>query len=238
MRIDVLTIFPGYFSGVLETSLIGKARVRGELDVRVHQLRDWTTDRHHTVDDAPYGGGHGMVMKVEPLVTAIEAVAGPDTRRILLAARGRPFRQDLAVELAQGPSLLLVCGRYEGVDERVMEYVDEALCVGDYVLSGGEAAAAIVIDAVARLLPGVIGNPDSLVEESFTSGGLEYPQYTRPETFRGSRVPDTLLSGDHAAIARWRREAAVETTRRLRPDLLPATGEGHGEQPIGRGPRK
>ena len=225
MRIDVLTIFPGYFSGVLETSLIGKARVRGELDVRVHQLRDWTTDRHHTVDDAPYGGGHGMVMKVEPLVRAIEALTVPGMRKILLAARGRPLRQAQVVELARLPALLLICGRYEGVDERVLEYVDDAICVGDYVLSGGEAAAAIVIDAVSRLVPGVIGNAGSLTEESFTSGGLEYPQYTRPEEFRGARVPQVLLSGDHAAIARWRRDAAHETTRRLRPDLLEAKGE-------------
>lgn len=231
MRIDVLTIFPEYFSGILESSLLGKARARGHLEVRTHQLRDWTTDRHRSVDDSPYGGGHGMVMKVEPLVKAIEALAVPGMRKILLAARGRPLRQAGVVELAQLPALLLVCGRYEGVDERVLEYVDDSICVGDYVLSGGEAAAAIVIDAVSRLVPGVIGNAESLAEESFTSGGLEYPQYTRPEDFRGARVPQVLLSGDHAAIARWRHAAARETTRRLRPDLLAESGDDDGSDP-------
>jgi tRNA (guanine37-N1)-methyltransferase len=221
MRIDILTIFPEYFAGVLSTSLLGKAVQRGTLDVRLHQLRDYTTDRHRTVDDTPYGGGHGMVMKVEPLVTALEAIAPPGARKVLFSARGARFTQQVAHRLAGEASLVLVCGRYEGVDERIAPYVDEQLCIGDYVLSGGEAAAAVVIDAVSRLVPGVIGNEGSLTEESFASGILEYPQYTRPETFRGARVPDVLLSGNHAEVARWRRAAALETTAERRPDLLP-----------------
>ncbi len=222
MRIDVLTIFPEYFSGVLSTSLLGKAIQRGTLDVRLHQLRDYTTDRHRTVDDTPYGGGHGMVMKIEPLVTALEAIAPQGARKILFSARGSRFTQEVAHRLAGEKSLTLVCGRYEGVDERIAAYVDEQLCIGDYVLSGGEAAAAVVIDAVSRLVPGVIGNEGSLTEESFASGILEYPQYTRPETFRGARVPNVLLSGNHAEVARWRRGEALAATAERRPDLLPA----------------
>lgn len=220
MRIDILTIFPEYFSGVLSTSLLGKAIARGTLDVRLHQLRDYTTDKHRTVDDTPYGGGHGMVMKIEPLVTALEAISPPDAHRILFSARGHRFTQQVAQRLAGLESLVLVCGRYEGVDERIEDYVHEQLCIGDYVLSGGEAAAAVVIDAVSRLVPGVIGNEGSLHEESFSAGMLEYPQYTRPEVFRGKRVPDVLLSGNHAEVARWRREAAAATTAARRPDLL------------------
>ncbi len=220
MRIDILTIFPEYFSGILTTSLIGKARSRGTLQIEVHQLRDWATDRHRTIDDTPYGGGYGMVMKVEPLVAALEAIAPPGATRILLTARGRLFTQEIAHELAERSHLVLLCGRYEGVDERVTSYVDDQLCIGDYVLSGGEAAATVVIDAVSRLVPGVIGTPGSLAEESFSSGLLEYPQYTRPEVFRGERVPEVLLSGNHAEIARWRRATAEEATRARRPDLL------------------
>ena len=226
MRIDVLTIFPEYFSGVLSASLLGKAIARGTLDVRLHQLREHTTDKHRTVDDTPYGGGHGMVMKIEPLVTALEAITPPGARRILFSARGDRFTQQVAHRLAGLPSLVLVCGRYEGVDDRIADFVDEQLCIGDYVLSGGEAAAAVVIDAVSRLVPGVIGNEGSLHEESFSAGLLEYPQYTRPEVFRDRRVPDVLLSGNHAEVARWRREAALAVTAERRPDLLasaPAT---------------
>jgi tRNA (guanine37-N1)-methyltransferase len=223
MRIDVLTIFPEYFSGVLSTSLLGKAVARGTLDIRLHQLRDWTTDKHRTVDDTPYGGGHGMVMKIEPLVGALEAIAPPGSHRVLFSARGHRFTQGVAHRLAALPSLVLVCGRYEGVDERIASFVDEQLCIGDYVLSGGEAAAAVVIDAVSRLVPGVIGNEGSLQEESFSAGLLEYPQYTRPEVFRGLRVPDVLLSGNHAEVARWRRAQAEAATAERRPDLLAAT---------------
>lgn len=240
-RIDVVTIFPEFFSGMLGASLLGKAIARGDLDVRLHQLRDWTTDKHHSVDDTPYGGGHGMVMKIEPLVAAIEAVAAPGAVRILLSARGRRLTQARADDLAAAERpIVLVCGRYEGVDERIADYVEEQLCIGDYVLSGGEVAAAVVIDAVARLVPGVIGNRGSLVEESFSAGSdglLEYPQYTRPEVFRGVRVPEVLLSGHHGDVARWRREAARAATATTRPDLLARSGEaqaGHAEPEEGR----
>lgn len=220
MRIDVLTLFPEFFAGVLETSLLGKSIARGLVQVVLHQIRDFATDRHRTVDDTPYGGGHGMVMKAEPIVRALEAVAPAGARRILLSARGERFTQERARKLAAlDRGFVLVCGRYEGVDERVDAFVDEQLCVGDYVLSGGEAAAVVVIDAVTRLVPGVLGNVGSLDEESFAAGLLEYPQYTRPETFRGMAVPEVLLSGNHADIARWRREAAESLTRARRPDL-------------------
>lgn len=219
MRIDVLTLFPGFFSGFLETSLLGKAIEKGVLRVDLHQIRDWATDKHKTVDDTPYGGGHGMVMKVEPLVAALEAVARPGARRLLLSARGPRLTQARVTELATRSHLVLLCGRYEGVDERVLDYVDEEVCIGDYVLSGGEAGAVVLIDAVSRLLPGVLGNPESITTESFSEPLLEYPQYTRPEVFRGSRVPDILLSGNHAAVDEWRRARAIERTRRVRPDL-------------------
>lgn len=221
MRIDVLTIFPEFFRGALETSLLGKAVARGLVEIALHQIRDHATDRHRIVDDTPYGGGHGMVMKPEPIVGALEAVARPGARRILLSARGERFTQRRARELAEDEAgFVLVCGRYEGVDERVTAFIDEQLCIGDYVLSGGETAAVVVIDAVVRLIPGVVGNPGSLTEESFASGMLEYPQYTRPEVFRGMRVPDVLLSGNHADIERWRREEARAATAERRPDLL------------------
>ena len=220
MRIDVLTLFPEYFAGSVRSSLLGKALEKGLIDIQLHQIRDWTTDKHRTVDDTPYGGGDGMVMKIEPLAAALEAVSGPKTRRILLSARGPRFTQARARELAGCDHLVLLCGRYEGVDERVVDFIDEELTVGDYILSGGEAAANVVIDAVSRLVPGVLGNPGSLVTESFSQDLLEYPQYTRPETFRDQGVPEVLLSGNHGAIDRWRQEQALERTRRVRPDLL------------------
>lgn len=240
-RIDVVTIFPEFFSGMLGASLLGKAIARGDLEVGLHQLRDWARDKHRTVDDTPYGGGRGMVMKIEPLVAAIEAVSRPGAIRILMSARGRRFTQARAWELASaGRPIVLVCGRYEGVDERIVDHVDEQLCIGDYVLSGGEVAAAVVIDAVARLVPGVVGNRESLVEESFAEGLLEYPQYTRPEAFRGARVPEVLLSGHHGDVARWRREQALAATRAVRPDLLEGrSGDSSGGtgQESGRGRR-
>jgi tRNA (guanine37-N1)-methyltransferase len=221
VRIHVLTIFPELFGGPLATGPIRIAREKGLLDVAVHNLRDYATDKHLVVDDVPYGGGQGMVMKPEPLVAAIEHVAAADRpRRILLAARGAPLGQAKVAELAALPSLLFVCGRYEGVDERVAAVVDEELSIGDYVLSGGELAALVVLDAVVRLLPGVLGNEASPADDSFATGLLEGPQYTRPPVFRDARVPDVLLSGDHAAIARWRREQALRTTFERRPDLL------------------
>jgi tRNA (guanine37-N1)-methyltransferase len=216
-----LTIFPELFGGPLATGPIRIAREKGLLDVAVHNLRDYAVDKHLVVDDVPYGGGQGMVMKPEPLVAAIEHVAAADhPRRILMAARGTRLTQAKVGELAALPSLLFVCGRYEGVDERVMPFVDEEISIGDYVLSGGELAALVVLDAVVRLLPGVLGNEASSTDDSFATGLLEGPQYTRPATFRGGAVPDVLVSGDHAAVARWRREQALRTTFERRPDLL------------------
>lgn len=236
MRIDVVTIFPGLFEPFRSTSLLGAACERGIVDLRVHDLRDWTGDRHRTVDDAPYGGGPGMVMKPEPLVEAIEALAGPkgdqrSARVLLLSPQGRPFDQARAEALAHAPHLVLVCGRYEGVDQRVIDLaVDEEVSIGDYVLAGGELPALVVVEAVTRLLPGVMGNPESAGSESFQAAGegrlLEGPHYTRPQEYRGLEVPAVLRSGDHAAIARWRAERARETTRRRRPELF---GNGRGE---------
>ncbi len=220
MRIDVFTIFPGYFDGPLSESLLGKARARGVIDVRLHDPRDWTTDPHRVVDDAPFGGGAGMVMMPGPLFAAVESV-DPPRPLYLLSAAGRRFDQALAAELAGGDGFSLVCGRYEGVDQRVADHLcDGELSAGDYVLAGGEAAAVVVIEAVARLVPEVMGNESSAGEESFTAGLLEYPQYTRPADFRGLIVPDVLRSGDHARVARWRRAQALRRTRDRRPDLL------------------
>jgi tRNA (guanine37-N1)-methyltransferase len=249
VRIDVLTIFPGWFEGPLSTSLLGKAVDAGTLQLLVHDLRDWTTDRHRTVDDAPYGGGAGMVMRADVWIAACEAVwndlpADPETaateaptgaryvaggdrpRTVLLTPRGRPLTQSLAAELATEDRLVLLCGRYEGIDERVHELVaTDEVSIGDYVLFGGEVAAAAVIEAVTRLVPGVVGNEASPADESFTSGLLEYPQYTRPAEVRGRGVPEVLTSGDHGAVDRWRHDRALELTRRRRPDLLADPGE-------------
>jgi tRNA (guanine37-N1)-methyltransferase len=223
VRVHLLTIFPELFGGPLATGPIRIAREKALLDVAVHNLRDYATDRHLVVDDVPYGGGQGMVMKPEPLVDAIEQIAAADRpRRLLLAARGARLAQRDVARLATLPSLLFVCGRYEGVDERVSAWVDEELSIGDYVLSGGELAALVVLDAVVRLLPGVLGNEASPADDSFATGLLEGPQYTRPPIFRDVAVPDVLRSGDHAAVARWRRERALETTLARRPDLLAA----------------
>jgi tRNA (guanine37-N1)-methyltransferase len=222
VRVDVFTIFPEWFAGPLEASLLGKARAEGRLDVRVHDPREFTADRHRSVDDTPYGGGAGMVMTPGPLFDAVEAV-DPPRPLLLLSAAGRPFDQAVATDLAAGDGFSLLCGRYEGVDQRVADHLcDGELSVGDYVLAGGEAAAGVVIDAVARLLPGVMGNDRSVGEESFADGLLEYPQYTRPLAFRGHDVPDVLRSGDHARIARWRRAEALRRTMTRRPDLLAA----------------
>jgi len=222
MRFQILTLFPDFFPSPLASSLIGKAIARGLVHVDVRNMRDHAAGAHRVADDAPYGGGQGMVLKVEPVVAAIEAAIGevPGAHRLLLSPRGRPFTQGVAVELARESAIVLVCGHYEGIDERVRRFVDDELSIGDYVLAGGEAAALVVIDAVARLVPGFVGNSGSLEEESFEDGLLEYPQYTRPETFRDARVPPVLLSGDHAAIARWRRKQRLRLTRERRPDLL------------------
>lgn len=227
MRIDVFTIFPEYLAGPLEVALLGKARARGIVDVRVHDLRDWADDRHRSVDDAPFGGGAGMVMMPGPIFAAVEAVA-PPRPLLALSPSGRRFTQEVAAELARAEGFSLLCGRYEGVDQRVAEHCcDGELSIGDYVLPGGEAAALVVIETVTRLVPGVLGNEASAEQESFAEGLLEYPQYTRPAEFRGWRVPEVLLSGDHARITRWRRAQSLRRTLERRPDLLgrPLTAE-------------
>jgi len=221
MKIDVLTLFPGMFPGPLDESIIKRACESGRLRLGIRDLRDYTHDRHRKVDDRPFGGGPGMLMKPEPLFEAVEALRGENTRVILTSPAGRPFRQEIAQELASEEHLLLVCGSYEGFDERVRECLaDDELSIGDYVLTNGALPAMVIIDAVTRLLPGVLGDDESSVDESFSDGLLEYPQYTRPAEFRGMSVPEVLLSGDHAAIERWRREQARMRTGQRRPDLL------------------
>ncbi|KQR46595.1 tRNA (guanine-N1)-methyltransferase [Frigoribacterium sp. Leaf164] len=229
MRIDIVSIFPEFF-GVLDISLLGKARQQGLLDVAVHDLRDFTHDRHRTVDDTPYGGGAGMVMRPEPWGEALDHVLGdeasPETTTLIVPSpAGTPFTQALARELAVAPHLVFVCGRYEGIDQRVVEHAAERVTVreislGDYVLNGGEVAVTAMVEAIGRLVPGVVGNPESLTEESHEGGLLEYPSYTKPASWRGHDVPPVLLSGNHGAIATWRHEQQVARTRRVRPDLL------------------
>jgi tRNA (guanine37-N1)-methyltransferase len=222
MQFEVVTLFPEMFSSVLDASLLGKARERGAFSVHFTDPRDFTHDKHRSVDDTPYGGGAGMVMRPGPLVEAIEhavAARGP-AHKILLCPSGAPLTQAIVNRLAGYPRLLLVCGRYEGFDERVRGFIDEELSLGDFVLSGGELAAMCVIDAVARRLPGVLGNAASTVEESHEAGLLEYPQYTRPPEFRGAAVPEVLIGGNHALIRRWRRKEALRRTRARRPELL------------------
>ena len=221
MKIEVLTLFPAMFAGPLDESIIKRARESGRLEFKLHNLRDWTSDRHKTVDDRPFGGGPGMLLKPEPLFAAVESLRREKTRVILLSPGGRRFDQQVARELAQETDLLLVTGHYEGFDERVREALaDDELSIGDYVLTNGALPAMIVIDAVTRLLPGALGDDDSSRDESFSHGLLEYPQYTRPADFRGMTVPEMLLSGNHAEIAKWRREQAEQRTAARRPDLL------------------
>ena len=221
MKIDVLTLFPGMFPGPLDESIIKRACESGRLRLGIRDLRDFTHDRHRKVDDRPFGGGPGMLMKPEPMFEAVEALRGEKTRVILTSPAGRPFRQGIARELAAEEHLLLICGSYEGFDERVRECLaDDELSIGDYVLTNGALPAMVIIDSVTRLLPGVLGDDESSVDESFSDGLLEYPQYTRPADFRGMNVPEVLLSGDHAAIERWRREQARLRTGQRRPDLL------------------
>jgi tRNA (guanine37-N1)-methyltransferase len=221
VRIDVLTIFPGIFDGPLRESLLGKAIASGLVHVEVHDIRDHATDRHRQVDDESFGGGPGMVLKAEPVVRAVESLGPGPKRVLLLSPAGRRLDQALVRELAAQPWLVLVCGRYEGVDERVVEVLGaEEVSIGDYVLSGGELPALVVLEAVTRLVPGVVGREESLARESFEDGLLDHPHYTRPQEFRGMRVPDVLVSGDHARIEEWRRRAAEEKTRKNRPDLL------------------
>ena len=220
MRIDVLTLFPGMFTGPLDESILRRARQSGRLDLRIHNLRDWTHDKHRTVDDRPFGGGPGMLLKPEPIFEAVESLRTENSRVILLSPAGRLFRQEIARELAKESHLILICGSYEGVDERVRTHlIDDELSIGDYVLTSGALPAMVIIDAVTRLLPGVLGDEQSAEEESFSNGLLEYPQYTRPAEYRGMRVPEILLSGNHEEIAKWRLQQAIERTRQRRPDL-------------------
>ncbi len=232
MQFDVFTLLPEVFPSYLDTSILKRARERGLIDVRVHNIRDYTHDKHNTTDDTPYGGGGGMVMKPEPVFEAIETVLGLNTPQtppepdsitpvILLTPQGRVFNQTIATELSQHPRIALLCGRYEGIDERIREHlVTDEISIGDYVLTGGEIPALILIDAVSRLLPNVLGDPTGALDDSHAMGLLEYPHYTRPPEFRGWRAPDVLLSGDHAKIEKWRREQALLRTFKKRPDML------------------
>ncbi len=221
MKIDVLTLFPAMFAGPLDESIVMRARRTGLLEVTLHQLRDYAHDRHKTVDDRPFGGGPGMLLKPEPIFEAVEHLARAKTRVILLSPAGRVFNQAIARELAQYDDLLIITGHYEGFDERIREQLaDDELSIGDYVLTNGALPAMVVIDAVTRLLPGALGDDESAQEESFSHGLLEYPQYTRPAEFRGMKVPEVLLSGNHAEIAKWRAECSRQRTRERRPDLL------------------
>jgi len=221
MQIDVLTLFPGMFTGPLDESIIKRARMSGALVLRIHNLRDWTHDRHRTVDDKPFGGGPGMLLKPEPIFEAVEALADGQTYVALLSPGGRVFNQMIARDLAGRGRLIFVCGSYEGFDERVREHLaDDELSIGDYVLTNGALPAMVIIDAITRLLPGALGDEASSHDESFSQGLLEYPQYTRPADFRGWKVPDVLLSGNHAEIEKWRQQQALKRTRDRRPDLL------------------
>jgi tRNA (guanine37-N1)-methyltransferase len=221
--VDVITIFPGMFDGPMSASIVGLARERGLLEFRAHDLRDWTHDKHRSTDDTPYGGGPGLVMKPEPIFEAVEAVQDLEDDPgwvIFFTPAGRPFTQELAEELASKERLVMVCGRYEGFDERALSLADLELSIGDYVLTGGELPAMVVADAVSRHVPGVLGDEESAADESFSAGLLEYPQYTRPAEYRGLRVPEVLRSGDHGKIAAWRRAESVRKTALVRPDLL------------------
>jgi tRNA (guanine37-N1)-methyltransferase len=230
LRFDIITIFPDFFREVIDCGILRRARNGGLVDVTAHDLRHWTTDKHHVVDDRPFGGGDGMILKPEPIFSGVEALTGASrkedlpakTRVVLLSAQGQTFSQPLAQDFATNAAhVVLLCGRYEGVDERVADaLVTDEISIGDYVLSGGEPAAVVVVDAVVRLLPGALGSETSALFESFSEGLLDHPQYTRPPDFRGMKVPEVLLSGNHAEIERWRKEAAIAKTRRNRPDLL------------------
>lgn len=221
MKIDVLTLFPEMFAGPLDASIVQRARSEGLLDLRITNLRNFTHDRHKTVDDKPFGGGPGMLIKPEPVFEAIELLAKAETRVIMLTPAGRTFNQGIARELAQESHMVMICGSYEGFDERIREQlVDDEISLGDFVLTNGALPAMVIVDAVTRLLPGVLGDDQSHVDESFSHGLLEYPQYTRPADFRGMKVPDVLLSGNHAEIARWRHEQARQRTKERRPDMI------------------
>ena len=225
MRIDVLTLFPEMFDGVFTSSMLGRAQVNGYLDIHTHNIRDYADNKHRKTDDYPFGGGAGMVMMAQPIFDCVDTVLqGAPSRRILLSPRGKTLTPALAQELSKESRLLLLCGHYEGVDERVMSIMDEEISIGDYVLTGGELPAMVLVDCLSRFIPGVLGGADSAMDESFSKDLLEYPQYTRPAEFRGMTVPDILLNGHHANIAKWRHEQAVEKTLQNRPDLLKDKG--------------
>lgn len=222
MRIDILSLFPQIAAASLGESIMKRAQEKGLVEIHSHNLRNWATDKHRTTDDTPYGGGQGMVLKCGPIFAAVEELRRTDTRVILMSPAGRRFDQTQASRFSLVPHLLILCGHYEGIDQRALDcLVDEEISIGDYVLTNGAIAAAVVVDAVVRLIPGVLGDEHSAADDSHASGLLEFPHYTRPVEFRGARVPDVLLSGNHAEIARWRKEKSLEKTRRLRPDLLP-----------------
>lgn len=229
LRVDIVTIFPDYFREAFDYGIVRRARAAGLVKIEAHDLRAWTRDKHHVVDDRPFGGGDGMVLKPDPIFAAVASLTGANRREsvpagrrvVLLSPQGRPFTQAIAAEFAGSEQMVLICGRYEGVDERVAEaLVTDEISIGDYVLSGGEPAALVVVDATVRLLPGALGSATSATNESFSDGVLDCPQYTRPPEFEGMRAPDVLLNGNHAEIARWRREASLDKTKRNRPDLL------------------
>lgn len=222
MIIETLSVFPDMFEGPMSSSIIGRARKKGILDFKAHDLRDWTHDRHRSTDDEIYGGGAGLLMTCPPIFEAVEelSASGPKPHVVFFTPTGETFDQAIAQELSELPRLLMVCGRYEGIDERAYSLADRCLSIGDFILTGGELAAMVVTDAVCRLLPGALGDENSAIEESFADGLLEFPQFTRPASFRGMDVPEVLLSGDHGAVDAWRRRAAIERTARLRPDLL------------------
>jgi tRNA (guanine37-N1)-methyltransferase len=233
MRFDVFTLLPEVFPAYLDSSILQRARQRGLIDIKIHNIRDWALDRHHVTDDLPYGGGGGMVMKVEPVFAAVESVLGtpPNCPVIMLTPQGRVFTQKVADELSRFPHLALICGRYEGIDERIRTHlVSDEISIGDFVLTGGELPALILIDALSRLVPGVLGDPDGAADDSHAMGLLEYPHYTRPPEFRGWQVPAILLSGDHAKIARWRREQSLLRTLQRRPDMLDVTNLSKKDQ--------
>ena len=221
-RIDILTLFPDYFQGPFTVSMVKRAIAKKAVDIRLQDLRKFTTDKHHTADDVPYGGGAGMVMKPEPLVRALFALrkGRKKVKTLLMSPQGSRFDHSMAVELAREKSLLLVCGHYEGLDERVLKWIDAEVSLGDYVLTGGEPAAAVIVDALVRFLPGVVGDRESVEKDSFVNGLLDYPHYTRPRVFKGMKVPDVLLSGNHAHIERWRKKESLKNTLGKRPDLL------------------
>jgi len=221
LKIDVMTLFPEMFTGVFESSIIGRAQESGLVEIQTHNIRDYTDNKHRKTDDYPFGGGAGMVMMVQPIVDCFESVLGDTpTKRILLTPRGKLLTPEIAGRLAKEQHIALLCGHYEGVDERVMSVIDEEISIGDYVLTGGELAAMVLVDCLLRFVPGVLGSEDSAEDESFSNGLLEYPQYTRPAEFRGMEVPDILLSGHHANIQKWRHEQSQKKTREQRPELL------------------